>query len=188
MPVRLRLTYVGVLLLMVVALSMGAWAVAVSPRIYLLTAGVLLLMLLVPYLLGHAYLLLLIFIALIPIGTMGQLAGTELTILPLLGLVVFGLWVAEVATRKTGLVIVPQYGYLVALFVLVLLSCMTSRDPERTLWAARSYFQLFIFFFLIVVLVRKPQQLFQIGWVLIVSLTTAALLVFVDLFLLGGAG
>jgi len=171
-----------------VALLMGALTIATSPKMYFLTAGALLIMLLLPYLLGRAYLLLLIFIGLIPIGTMGQLAGAELTVLPLLGLVVFGLWFAEVTISKAGLVIVPQYGYLIALTALVSLSCIASRDPGAALWAARTYFQLFIFFFLVVNLVRKPQQLFQIGWVLIFSLATVALLVFVDVFLLGGRG
>lgn len=152
----------------------GTVTVSLSPMFALLIGAFILLSLLLPPLLDKLHIFLLAFIALIPAGALISLIGKKLTIAPLLGLFVFGLWCINLCTKKGYLKIAPELKWVFALIFVMFISSQFGINFRRSMSLSRTYIQLFVMFFLIIQIFRNPKHLYSAGWVLIISFTVVA--------------
>lgn len=118
--------------------------------------------------------LLLVIIALIPLGMVTSLVQDKLTIIPLLGLLVFGIWVIKLGIEKRPLTTVPEFKWLAGLAAVMIIACIAGSNVRHGFYVFKTYLQLFLLFFLITQVFKEKKDLFLTGWVLIVSLTIVA--------------
>jgi O-antigen ligase len=91
-----------------------------------------------------------------------------------LGLVFTIVWLSRLALRAASLARVREYGLLLGMIVVVLISALLNRDGPAGPAPVLTYLQLFLLFVLVVNLVTSPSQLHTLGGAIIASSTLLA--------------
>lgn len=154
-PLRLRSFFLLGSIILFLSILGGIVTVHTPPKFALLVGAFILLSPLMPPLLGKVHIFLFAFIALIPLGMVVPLIEHELSVMPLLGMFVFGLWFINLCTKNDSLRIVPEFKWLFALIAVMFIASWAGTNVGRSLYASRTYVQLFLLFFLII---QVPQR------------------------------
>ncbi len=165
---------------LLIFISEGTLLALLPLKFGLIITGSLLLCLTLPFFLNREYLLLIILVVLIPFGILVVILEGGPSVLGLLGFIVFGVWAAGLALKKTPVIIISQFLYLFVWMIVMSFSALLSDNQAWCYAFVRSYLLVFILFFLVVNLVKTPVQIYQVGWALIVSLSIVALFLVLD--------
>ncbi len=124
-------------------------------------------------------LVLLIFIIpfdrLVVLSGFGSASNTGNTIMPLLGMGVFGIWILITTITHKRIKRFNERFLLIVFAVIVFLTTLVNATSLSDLISARTYAQLFIFTFLIVQIVDTPAKYKALVWAIIISNTMLAL-------------
>lgn len=148
-----------------------AYLSAIAPLWTLVGAAALVLVWLV---LTRAELVLLLLVAVLPWeGALGYPSDT-LSVVKLLGMLLFVAWSLRAAARNERLVFPSTVGPVAAFGALVALSLLLSADPEAGVQKALSYVLFIVFFFLVIQLVRTRDDARRVARVFALSASAAA--------------
>jgi len=167
-------------LLFCFALIGGISISALPLKVSLPIVSLVLLAALIPIFLEKTYLLLLIFIGIIPFLLLVPMFEEGFSILIIPGFLILSLWYVNLTLKKESIIITPYYKYLIAFFCAILISTILGKDIKISFLALRSYVMIFLVFFLIVNLIKTPQHLIQAGWVIIITMAILAFFVLLD--------
>ena len=123
--------------------------------------------------------LLYIFIALIPFSVLTILPHNT-TVFPLLGVLIFFLWVIKFGIEKKPLNNVPELKWIAVFAAVLIAAWFTGSHVSNGIFVFATYFQMFFFFFLITQLLTEQKYFFIFGWVLIGSITIFSVIVSID--------
>jgi len=131
-------------------------------------------MLVLPIMAGKAYRLLLLIIFLTPLGVLTRIPGTEITIRPFIGLLLFAMWTGHVLAFNTTIRIPRQLKYLGLFLAVIIGTSILGESPGRSFGAVLSYIQLFGITFLLVQLCRTEKHIMLLTWGMLISLAITA--------------
>lgn len=149
-------------------------------KVSLPVVSITLLIALIPIFIEKTYLLLLIFIGITPFFLLIPVFEEGFSILIIPGFMILSLWYLNITFKKEPIIITPYYKYLILFFCVILISTILGKDIKTSFLALKSYFMIFLIFFLIVNLIKTPQHIIQIGWVIIISMTILTFFVLLD--------
>jgi len=124
--------------------------------------------------------LLYIFIALIPFSVLTAVLPHNMTVFPLLGVLIFFLWVIKFGIEKKPLNNVPELKWIAVFTAVLIAAWFTGSHVSNGIFVFATYFQMFFFFFLITQLLTEQKYFFIFGWVLIGSITIFSVILSID--------
>ncbi len=175
--------FLGLLLLFAVAFYLGRSVALGVGSVQIFLMGAIALLLVVPFLLRRLKLLLFLLVLLMGVWlltgvftNLSWLSGGTLSVLPFLTAFAGMLWLSQWALKLSPLV--PSRFLLVIAVLLAFLgaSAVASTNPQYSLTILISFASAMALAFLVVQLVRTPEDLGRLGWMLIVGTTIAAAL------------
>lgn len=132
-----------------------------------------------PIFLTRPHILFFVLITTIPFGFL-TLIIPYLTVQPILGFILTAFWLINLFGNRANIYPAKEYKYLIALATVIFISALFGTDFTSSLLYLKTIFMLLFLTFLTINIIDTPKKLYQLGWILILSISVPALLVIVD--------